>query len=413
MRFLHLADLHLGKSLHGISLLESGDQADWVRRFLELSGELRPDAVLIAGDVYDRSAPSGDAVELLSELLTGLAQQGIPVLLTAGNHDSGQRLGFLKGLLGKQGVHIAGTLPKGGKLPCVTLEDAWGPVHFWLMPYVFPALASQALEDESIRDYDTAVRRLLQAQDMDLSERNVLIAHQNVTANGQEGMRGGSETMVGGLGEVDVSAFDGLSYVALGHIHAAYPVGRESVRYAGSPLCYHFNEIKQPAKGPVLVELGAPGEEPRISRLSIPALHPLREARGGWEELRETETARESRGEFLRIVLTDSRVTPEIGDFFRELARARDSRVLELVSEYNPFGAESSSAPETGREQSVEELFARFYTERCGGEEPTGEDLALLRFAGERLRHRESSGMSEQQDIAALLDFLTEQEAER
>lgn len=413
MRFLHLADLHLGKSLHGISLLESGDQADWVRRFLELSGELRPDAVLIAGDVYDRSAPSGDAVELLSELLTGLAQQGIPVLLTAGNHDSGQRLGFLKGLLEKQGVHIAGTLPKGGKLPCVTLEDAWGPVHFWLMPYVFPALAAQALEDESIRDYDTAVRRLLQAQDMDLSERNVLIAHQNVTANGQEGMRGGSETMVGGLGEVDVSAFDGLSYVALGHIHAAYPVGRESVRYAGSPLCYHFNEIKQPAKGPVLVELGAPGEEPRISRLSIPALHPLREARGGWEELRETETARQSRGEFLRIVLTDSRVTPEIGDFFRELARARDSRVLELVSEYNPFGAESSSAPETEREQSVEELFARFYTERCGGEEPTGEDLALLRFAGERLRHRESSGMSEQQDIAALLDFLTEQEAER
>ena len=413
MRFLHLADLHLGKSLHGISLLESGDQADWVRRFLELSGELRPDAVLIAGDVYDRSAPSGDAVELLSELLTGLAEQGIPVLLTAGNHDSGQRLGFLKGLLGKQGVHIAGTLPKGGKLPCVTLEDAWGPVHFWLMPYVFPALAAQALEDESIRDYDTAVRRLLQAQDMDLSERNVLIAHQNVTANGQEGMRGGSETMVGGLGEVDVSAFDGLSYVALGHIHAAYPVGRESVRYAGSPLCYHFNEIKQPAKGPVLVELGAPGEEPRISRLSIPALHPLREARGGWEELRETETARESRGEFLRIVLTDSRVTPEIGDFFRELARARDSRVLELVSEYNPFGAESSSAPETGREQSVEELFARFYTERCGGEEPAEEDLALLRFAGERLRHRESSGMSEQQDIAALLDFLTEQEAER
>lgn len=413
MRFLHLADLHLGKSLHGISLLESGDQADWVRRFLELSGELRPDAVLIAGDVYDRSAPSGDAVELLSELLSGLAQQGIPVLLTAGNHDSGQRLGFLKELLGKEGIHIAGTLPKGGKLPCVTLQDPWGQVHFWLMPYVFPALVAQALEDESIRDYDTAVRRLLQAQDIDFSERNVLIAHQNVTANGVECERGGSETMVGGLGEVDVSAFEGFTYVALGHIHAAYPVGRESVRYAGSPLCYHFNETKQPPKGPVLVELGAPGEEARIQQLSIPALHPLREARGGWEELRETETARESRGEFLRIVLTDSRVTPEIGDYFRDLARARDSRVLELVSEYNPFGDESGAAPDVGREQSVEELFAQFYSERCGGEEPTEEDLALLRFAGERLRHRESSGTGEQQDIAALLDFLTEQEAEQ
>ena len=413
MRFLHLADLHLGKSLHGISLLESGDQADWVRRFLELSGELRPDAVLIAGDVYDRSAPSGDAVELLSELLSGLAQQGIPVLLTAGNHDSGQRLGFLKELLGKEGIHIAGTLPKGGKLPCVTLQDPWGPVHFWLMPYVFPALVAQALEDESIRDYDTAVRRLLQAQDIEFSERTVLIAHQNVTANGVECERGGSETMVGGLGEVDVSAFEGFTYVALGHIHAAYPVGRESVRYAGSPLCYHFNETKQPPKGPVLVELGAPGEEARIQQLSIPALHPLREARGGWEELRETETARESRGEFLRIVLTDSRVTPEIGDYFRDLARARDSRVLELVSEYNPFGDVSGAAPDVGREQSVEELFAQFYSERCGGEEPTEEDLALLRFAGERLRHRESSGTGEQQDIAALLDFLTEQEAEQ
>ena len=249
MRFLHLADLHLGKSLHGISLLESGDQADWVRRFLELSGELRPDAVLIAGDVYDRSAPSGDAVELLSELLSGLAQQGIPVLLTAGNHDSGQRLGFLKELLGKEGIHIAGTLPKGGKLPCVTLQDPWGPVHFWLMPYVFPALVAQALEDESIRDYDTAVRRLLQAQDIDFSERNVLIAHQNVTANGVECERGGSETMVGGLGEVDVSAFEGFTYVALGHIHAAYPVGRESVRYAGSPLL-PFQRDETAAQGP-------------------------------------------------------------------------------------------------------------------------------------------------------------------
>ncbi len=413
MRFLHLADLHLGKMLHGVSLLENGDQPAWVRAFLTEAEALRPDAACIAGDVYDRSAPSGEAVTLLSELLSGLAGLGIPVMLVAGNHDSGQRLAFLEGLLAREGVHIAGILPPGGKLQRVSLEDAFGPVDFWLMPYVFPALAAQALEDESIRDYDTAVRRLLQAQEMELSERNVLIAHQNVTANGLEGMRGGSETMVGGLGEVDVSAFDGLSYVALGHIHAAYPVGRESVRYAGSPLCYHFNETKQPAKGPVLVELGAPGEEPQISRLSIPALHPLREARGGWEELRETEAARESRGEFLRIVLTDSRVTPEIGDFFRELARARNSRVLELVSEYNPFGAESSTAPEAGREQSVEELFAQFYTERCGGEEPAEEDLALLRFAGERLRHRESSGLSEQQDIAALLDFLTEQEAER
>lgn len=413
MRFLHLADLHLGKMLHGVSLLENGDQPAWVRAFLTEAEALRPDAACIAGDVYDRSAPSGEAVTLLSELLSGLAGLGIPVMLVAGNHDSGQRLAFLEGLLAREGVHIAGILPPGGKLQRVSLEDAFGPVDFWLMPYVFPALVSQTLGDESIRDYDTAVRRLLAAQDLDFSRRNVLIAHQNVTHGGAEAERGGSETMVGGLGQVDESAFDGFSYVALGHIHAAGAVGRKSLRYAGSPLCYHFNEIRQPAKGPLLVELGAPGTEPQIRPVLIPPLHPLRELRGSWEELRDAEAARESRGEYLRVVLTDTRVTPEIGDHFRALAQARGSRVLELVSEYSPFGLEGAAVAPAGGEKSEEELFAAFYAERCGGAEPSEEDLELLHFAGERLRHRDSTGASEQQDIDALLAFLERQEAER
>lgn len=411
MRFLHVADLHLGKSIHGISLLESGDQPAWVRDFLEQADRLRPDAVLIAGDVYDRGAPSGDAVALLSKLLTALSEREIPVMLVAGNHDSGQRLGFLDRVLSRQGIHIAGLPAPGGKLERVTLRDAFGPVHFWLMPYVFPALVAQCLGDETIRDYDTAVRRLLQAQDVDFSERNVLIAHQNVTANGLEAERGGSESAVGGLGQVDYHAFDGFAYVALGHIHASCSVGRESVRYAGSPLCYHFNEVRQPPKGAVLVELGAPGTEPVRETLSMAPLHPMRELRGGWEELRDGELARSGRGEYLRVVLTDSRVTPEIGDFFRALAHSRDSRVLELVSEYAPFSGTVSEV-RGEREKSLEELFAGFYAERRGGEEPTQEDLELLRFAGERIRHRDGTGASEGEDIEALLQFLAGQEGE-
>ncbi len=411
MKFLHVADLHLGKMLHGLSLLESGDQPAWVEGFLKLAEEQKPDAVLIAGDVYDRSAPSGDAVELLSALLKGLAALGIPVLLVAGNHDSGQRLAFLDELLAKQGVHIAGVPGPGGRLEKLTLEDEFGPVHFWLLPYVFPALAARVLEDESIRGYETAVRALLEAQDIDFSQRNVLIAHQNVTCSGAEAERGGSETMVGGLGQVDYSVFDGFSYVALGHIHAAGAVGRREVRYAGSPLCYHFNEIKQPKKGAVLVELGAPGTEPRIETLVIPPLHPLRELRGGWKELRDGELSLERRGEYLRVVLTDSRVTPEIGDYLRDTVKARDSRLLELVSEYDPFTGPVSQARDR-QEKSVEELFAEFYAERCGGEDPSEKDLALLRFAGERLRHREGGTAPEQKDIDALLQFALEQEAE-
>lgn len=384
MKFLHLADLHLGKSLHGLSLLESGDQSAWVEDFLELAEKVGPDAVLIAGDVYDRGAPSGDAVELLDRLLMGLREQGIPVLLCAGNHDSGQRLSFGGRLLAREGLHIAGVLRR--ELTRVTFTDPQDgqPVHVWLLPYVFPALVAQVLEDESIRDYETALRRLLAEQPIDRSVRNVLVAHQNVTAFGQESPRGGSESMVGGVGMVDYRVFDDFDYVALGHIHAAYPVGRPEVRYAGSPLCYHFEETRQAAKGPLLVELGPKGTAPRIETLSIAPLHPLRQLRGSYEELRRALLEGRERGEYLSLTLTHRRVSPEIAVFFREAAQARESQVLELQSDYEPFAAPGSESAPAGEEKSVERLFAEFYAERCGAE-PEDEDWALLRCAAEQL----------------------------
>ncbi len=415
MKFLHLADLHFGKSIHGVSLLENGDQSAWVCRFLKLVKELRPDALLIAGDVYDRSAPSGDAVALLDSMLTSLAEAGLPILMIAGNHDSGQRLSFGGRLLAKQNLHISGVLSK--ELAHVTLSDQDGPVTFWLMPYVFPALAAQTLEDETIRDYDTAVRKLLACQNIDFSERNVLVAHQNVTADGKEAVRGGSESMVGGVGQVDFHAFDGFDYVALGHIHSSYPIGRKAVRYAGSPLCCHFEETRQPARGPLLVELGAKGADPQITVQAIPPLHPMREIRGAWEEIRDKELQNASRGEYLRVVLTDRRITPEIAAFFRSLFKGRDSILMELVSEYAPFG-EVSAVPEAGAaaEKTIEELFADFYAERCSGQAPSPQELTLLQFAGERLRHaapadgRQAPAM---QDVEALLTFTLKQEEDQ
>ena len=203
MRILHIADLHFGKSIHGVSMLENGDQGYWVDRFLALADEKTPDAVVIAGDVYDRSAPSGDAVELLSRMLTSLSELHIPVLMCAGNHDSVQRLSFLNSLLAREGLHISGALYGTDQLVRVTLEDEYGPVTFWLMPYVYPAMISQALGEESLRDYDAAIRALLDRQNVDFSQRNLLIAHQNVTANGAEVERGGSESMIGGVGQID------------------------------------------------------------------------------------------------------------------------------------------------------------------------------------------------------------------
>ncbi|MDO4973548.1 MAG: exonuclease SbcCD subunit D [Eubacteriales bacterium] len=409
MRFLHLADLHLGKSIHGVSLLE--DQACWAERFLERTDALRPDAVVIAGDVYDRSAPSGDAVELLSRLLTALSARSIPVLLVAGNHDSVQRLAFARPLLEHEGVYISRSLGDAPELVHVTLHDAFGPVTFWLMPYVYPALIAQALGEDSFRDSDAAVRALLARQPLDPAQRNVLVAHQNVTAGGVEGLRGGSETMVGGVGQIDCSAFDSFDYVALGHIHAAYPVGRECVRYAGSPLCYHFDETHQPEKGPLLVTLEEKGTQPHIERQHIEPLHPMRELRGSYAALRDAALADPGRGEYLRLVLTDQRVTPEVAAFFRELFTGRDSVLMELESAYTPFRGEAAGlSTRAVKEKSVEELFSDFYTERSGGIPPTERDAQLLHFAGERLRAAEVHTAPDEREIAALLAFLTEQE---
>ena len=400
MRFIHLADLHLGKSLHGVNLLESGDQPYWVDQFLSLAAELRPDAVLIAGDVYDRGAPAAGAVELLNRLLTGLTELGCAVMLIPGNHDSARRLGFGRELLARAGLHIAPPLTAPGELAHVTLPDEHGPVDFWLLPYLFPALAAEALGTE-LRDYDAAVRAVLAAQPIDFARRNVLLAHQNVTVGGAEGARGGSETTVGGVGQVDCAAFDSFDYAALGHIHAGYPVGRPELRYAGSPLCYHFNETRQAAKGPLLVELGPKGAPVRIELLPIEPLHRLRMLEGSYEEVR-TELAGtvqqnadggvlslqdadgkvpSPQGEYLSVTLTDRRVTPELAEALRSLCETRGILLMELSSAFREDRREGTLSSAALRERGLAELFAEFYASRSGGAEPDGAELALLQSA--------------------------------
>lgn len=413
MRFLHISDLHLGKVIHGVSMLENQDQYYWVERFLTLSSEIKPQAVVISGDVYDRGSPSGAAVALLSRLVEGLADLGICVLLVAGNHDSGQRLAFAREILARQNVHIAGTVEE--KVTCVTLQDDYGPVHFWLMPYVFPAAVSQVLNDDTIRDYDTAVRRLLGVQEINPEERNVLVAHQNVTAFGAEAPRGGSESAVGGVGQVDYTAFDAFDYVALGHIHAAYKVGRDEVRYAGSPMCYHFNETRQASKGPIVIDMGPKGAPLQIETRIIPPLHPMREMRGTFQELQEVELERKTKGEYLRLVITDQPMTPQISDFFQGLAEKRDSVLMDRVSEFRRFNDEiTGTDSDAVREKTTEELFADFYLERCGSE-PDELDRDLLHQAGELLRNSHPNPKQrtavDTETVSALLRYLTEQEA--
>ena len=364
---------------------------------------------MIAGDIYDRSAPSGDAVALLDNMLTTLADMGITLMLVAGNHDSGQRLSFGGSLLAKQNVYIAGVLAP--EMTHVTLHDEYEPVTFWLMPYVFPALVAKKFDDSSITDYNSAVRRLLAAQKIDFSQRNVLVAHQNVVADGQEALRGGSESMVGGVGQIDFHIFDGFDYVALGHIHSAYQVGRPTIRYAGSPLCYHFEETKQAKKGPVLVSLAAKDTAPTIQTMEIPPLHPMREIKGAYNDIQANELNIMRRGEYVRVVLTDQRVTPEISQFLHSFFANRDSILMELVSEYNQYGAVAEvQTAAANAEKSLDELFVNFYTERYGDVEPDQAELELLQFVGEQVcRSHDGDSSIEAREINDLLQFALKQ----
>jgi exonuclease SbcD len=302
MKLLHTADLHIGKRVFGFSLLE--DQRHALFEIVRIAREQRADAVLIAGDVYDKSVPAETAVSLLDDFLTALLDTGAAVFLIAGNHDSPERLQFGSRILQKRGLYIAGTY--AGETPRVRLTDEFGPVDVYLLPYLRPADARAYCEGE-IRTHDDAVRAVLKQAEREPGARSVLLAHQFVTAAGQSPVMSDSETpSVGGLDNVDVSAFDGFDYVALGHLHGPQSMGRSSVRYAGSPLKYSFSEAGH-TKGVVLIDLGAGGVK-EIAFAPIPALRDMRELRGPMEELLKNAQPSE---DYLHIRLTDEDDVPD------------------------------------------------------------------------------------------------------
>jgi len=411
LKFLHISDLHFGKTIHGINLIDSDDQPVWVDRFLALAERVMPQAVVIAGDVYDRSAPSEEAVKLLSRMVTALKRMDIAVLISAGNHDSGKRLSFASELLATQGVYMGGELDKGGAIPHVTLNDAHGPVTFWMMPYVFPAMVREALgAADPFPTYDAAVRALLAAQDVNTGARNVILAHQFVTANGSEVMRGGSESMVAGLGQIDYTAFDAFEYAALGHIHRAYAVGRDTVRYAGSPLCYHFNETMQEQKGPLLIELGAKGAPVGITLETIEPLHRMRTASGTVEELKASEQARAGRGEYVRLEIEGGGWSHADYSWFERLLEERGSRLLEFVHTSAGRGPQTGAVGPAVEDAPVEERFARFY-ETYMDDPLSDAQRALTRLVGEMARNaRDVHAEPAQKDIEDLIKALTAKE---
>ena len=240
MKFLHLADLHLGKRVNGFDMLE--DQRFILEQILTLCEKHGVEAVVIAGDIYDTPVPPAAACTLLDWFLTQLAARRIPVLAVSGNHDSAERLDFASSLLAEQNVHIAGRFTGCPKQ--VVLNDRHGPIEFTLLPFVRAATVRHYLPDADITDYDSAVGAALAVCEP-AAPRRVLVAHQMVVSGVCPPQLSGSETApltVGTVDSIDAARFAGFCYAALGHIHRAQRVGIDAVRYAGAPLCYHLDE---------------------------------------------------------------------------------------------------------------------------------------------------------------------------
>ena len=249
MKIMHLSDLHLGKSVLEQSLIE--DQRYILDKIIEIINSKEVDVVLIAGDVYDKGIPNVDAVRLFSDFLAKLYKIGIEVFITSGNHDSKDRLSFGNELFIDNGVYIEGVF--SGKLKFVELEDDYGKVLIYMLPFVKPADVRGYFPDREINSYQDAIKVILDDINIDTSKRNIMMVHQFVTASGVEVERSESENLsLGGIDNIDVSLFDKFDYVAMGHIHRPQKLIKDTVRYAGSPLKYSFSEVNHKKSVPII-----------------------------------------------------------------------------------------------------------------------------------------------------------------
>jgi exonuclease SbcD len=360
MKLLHLADLHIGKSVNGFSMLE-----DQRYVFEQIAGYIeteKPSAVLIAGDVYDRAVPGVEAVRLFDDFLTELARRDVSVLLISGNHDSPERLNYASRLLSQRKLHLCGVFD--GKPQLVSLTDEYGRVNFWLLPFIKPSGAREKLGDKVIESYTDAVSAALEAADIDFAERNVLLSHQFYTRAGITPVLSESEiNPVGGLDAADAGILSGFDYVALGHLHGAQGAG-QNVRYAGSPLKYSFSECRQ-EKSVTLVRLREKGDV-SYTALPLDPLREMREIKGPLEQLISGAASSQGGAEdYLRVILTDEE---EIIDPMGKI-RSVFPNVMALDFDNSRTSIDiSAEMPDAGQIEALSpyDLFSEFFLEMSG-----------------------------------------------
>ena len=372
VRLLHLADLHIGKRVYEYSMLE--EQKAALLQAFQMAKEHRVDAVLIAGDVYDKTIPTIDGVKLFDTFLTELKNENIPTFIISGNHDSAERLSFGRHLFENAEIYLSGTYEE--EILKKTLTDEFGEVDIYLLPFLKPQQIEVSEGEDKPQDYTEAIRLVLNRLSINKNNRNVLLAHQFVGGGTIEPARADSETQsVGGVDMVDYRVFENFDYVALGHLHGAQHVGRETVRYAGSPVKYSFSEARQEKSATLITLLE---KQPitqqqennnsttiTIQKLPFTPLHDMREIKGTLEQLTSADVLAESDcNDYMHITLTDEE---EIYDVFGKL-RAVYPNLMALDFDNSRTRAEGAIAltGEVMRERTTMELFRDFFEQQTG-----------------------------------------------
>lgn len=352
MKLFHLSDLHIGKRVNEFSMIE--DQKYILTQILYAADQEKPDGILISGDVYDRTIPTAEAVQVFDAFLTRLSEQKIPVFIISGNHDSAERLAFGSSLMGKSGIYFSKVYD--GTVEKIPMQDAYGTVWIYLLPFLRPSTIRHALPEraEEVQSAADAVRIALEQTKIDEKERNVLLAHQFVTGAKR---CDAEELQVGDVDQIPAELFASFEYVALGHIHSPQKVGRETVRYCGAPLKYSFSEAGQ-EKSITVVELKEKGSV-NLRTIPLKPLHDLRKIRGTYLEV-TAKSFYENRDceDYLQVTLTDEEDVPD------GMAKLRTIYPNLMRLEYDNKRTRSNAevrAAERVEEKSELELFQEFY----------------------------------------------------
>ena len=372
MRFLHLADLHIGKRVNGFSMIE--DQKFVFEQVYNVIENEKIDGIIMAGDIYDKPVPSAEAVKLFDEMLTRLVSINLPIFVISGNHDSAERIGFGSDILSAAKVYMSRVY--NGNLQKIELEDDYGKINVYLLPFIKPATVKNIYKEAEIKDYDDALEYVLSQEKIDETKRNVIVSHKFVTG----AMRSESEEVsVGGLDNVSVENYEAFDYVALGHIHRAQQMGRESARYAGTLLKYSFSEEKH-NKSMTIVDLKEKGNI-EIKEIPVKPLHDLKTIKGKFSKITSEEFYKELKKEdYYRAVLTDE------DDILNAIGKLKSIYPNLMSMEYDNTRTRSYSVVdnvETGETKSPLDYFEEFFEKQNGRKMSEKQRNYLLEILGE------------------------------